>query len=148
MTLAPPVTIELRRLPFWSPGLAFFLMVLGLVALDMIAVALEALKHGATDSAIVHAVVALTLFGAVTAVVLGRRLFVRTRPLPPIVFHPEHVTLPRGMESLGSRDVAYRDILSVGARGEPPMALLVETRRDVFHFPLAAFSSAESFERL
>ncbi len=146
---AAGLTIPLVRPPFWSRGLVFLLLALGLVAFNMMAVLLDALQTDGSAPVLRSAAVALAGCAVLALGVIGRRLWVRARPLPPVVFHASHVSLPVSLESNRSREVAYRDIMSVGARGQAPgLALVIETRRDLYIFPLLAFASPDRFETL
>ena len=147
---AGPLRLAMRRLPLWTSGLTFMATVTAAFVVHALAQLLPRLWQGAVSPASALESVALAaLFTALIALALGKRLLVRTRPLPAIVFHETHVMLPPGSEALLPRAVAYADILSVNEGGLPPQRhFFIESRRHVFHLPQAVFVDANGPERL
>lgn len=142
-----PMTFELRRLPFWSPFLGLFVGITGVFAVYCAGLVLQGVRVGAATEFIEQSFVGFLVCALLLAGVLGYRTLVRSRPMPPIAFYDDHVELP-SFEALGVTRVAYRDILSTGVRGRAPTSdLLVETRRNVYVFPLAAFRDQSDLER-
>jgi rhomboid protease GluP len=147
-----PVTLRLamRRLPLWSSGLTFMATVTAAFAVHALAQLLPRLWQGAPlQASIIESMALAALFTAIIGLSLGKRLLVRTRPLPAIVFYETHVMLPPGSEALRPRAVPYADILSVNEGGlSPQRHFFIESRRHVFHLPQAAFVDANGPERL
>ncbi len=144
----PPMTFELRRTPFWTPGFIFFLGVIGIFSIDLITVMLHAIAQNGPPELVLQLLLGIGLLVATGCGLVIQRGIVRWRPIAPMVFHDAQVDLPTSMQSLGVRSIPYREILSVGARGVPPrIDLLIETRRRIFVFPLVAFVDPADLER-
>ena len=115
--LGASLVVELVRPAFWTSGLVFFLGVSGMILANLIATITELATSGATLEAM-GAPLSLVLVGVLlVGIVLGRRILAYTRPLPPIRFFNDHLTLPPNTEALRERRIDYGDILTIAVRG-------------------------------
>lgn len=141
---ASPLVVDLVRPPFWTSGLIFFLGVTGMVSANLVATVAELFAAAAPTEAMGPPLTLLAAAVILVGVVFGRRLVVFLRPLPPIRFADDHVSLPVSTESLRARRVPYGDILTIAVRGELTRGLLVlETKRHLIVYAFGAFKDAD-----
>jgi rhomboid protease GluP len=142
--LAPELAVELVRPQFWTSGLIFFLGVSGMVMANLIASIAALVASGAPIEAMGAPATLVVVGFAVVGVVVGRRIVAHLRPLPPISFFADHLTLPPDTTALKARRIDYSDILTIAVRGDAPRGLLVlESRRYLVVYAFAAFKQPD-----
>jgi len=145
----PVSRLDLRRPPFWSTGLVVLVTVLGVVGFTVMTAVVGALQAGEPPADLVGP--ALILLGCLAGVGagVGYRFWVRSHPMPGVVFHPEAIELPGHLEATKPTRVPYNKIISVGIAGRPGATLLlIETQRSVFLFPFELFVDEEGAKSL
>ena len=101
------LVVELVRPQFWTSGLVFFFGVSGMILANLVAAVIELVVSGAPAEAL-GAPVSLTIVGMIlVGVVAGRRILAHIRPLPPLSFFADHLTLPTDTGALKARRVDY-----------------------------------------
>jgi membrane associated rhomboid family serine protease len=94
-------------------------------------------------------VVALVTLMGILALILGFKFYVRRKPLAPITFFADHITLPVDAESNRIHAVPYEQIVSLTLRGPPPsMQLSIETKKHVYPFALDIFAEPGGIEQV
>ena len=144
------VRVRLQRAPLWSGGLTLLLLVTcGFAASAAMSIVPALWRGEAVDSGANFSVALVIIcLGFITAS-LGKRWFVRRRPMAPVTFYDHAMQIPEGPESLRSKRVPYEEILSVNEGGRPPnRVLFIESRRQVFMLPQSIFCDADGAERL
>lgn len=141
--LEPAATVELRRPPFWSFGM----LAVATAGAVLVAHLLSALYQGLAGDGPPEAKASGAELGLLfvlwllfAAVMVGRRVLGRKRPLPPIRFRPYDIELPGNVNSSRTYVVPYTDIISLHLGGYPPQVrVLLESRQRLFVFQQPSF---------
>ncbi|MCK5687686.1 rhomboid family intramembrane serine protease, partial [Myxococcota bacterium] len=137
----PPLEIEVRR-PALMSRIVVFLVVFAAAfgATSLFELASRAMR-GLPFERLIEPLATAVFWFVIGGVTLSWRLYVRSRPLNPIKFNPDHVMMPRAADALGYLKVAYDDILALRLveRGNGVLIALIETRSHVFLFPRDVF---------
>jgi membrane associated rhomboid family serine protease len=144
------VTVPLKRPPLWSTGLTLLATLTAVFCLSTTVDVAPRLWRG--EDLGQEGLMSLGLAGfwiTLVLTVLGKRLFVRMRPLPPIAFHDAYLILPRSPEARRTREVPYGEIMAVNEGGRAPKRhFFIESKRHVFHLPQEIFQDADGPDRL
>ncbi|MEZ4271849.1 MAG: hypothetical protein R3C68_10600 [Myxococcota bacterium] len=133
--------LYLLRPPFWSVGMIALASIASVYLIQVLVSFVPTLFDDTTlDKRALSSLPGLVFWLTVTAIAVGRRVYIRSKPLPPISFHADHIELPPNVQSSASRAVAYSEILSIHLGGQGSLsAHFKESKNRLFHFHQASF---------
>lgn len=148
-----PVFIPLKRPPFFTAGLVTLLMAAAFLSAgaisELVALIWADTVRPAGPTELWPAVFRLVFWLGLAGLVLGRRYWVFSKPLSPIIFYDDHIELPRAADAHGSRSLSYSDILAVALRGSlAELQFIIESPRCLFHYSQEAFVDKDGPERV
>ena len=146
----PDLTVPLRRLPLWSSTLSLLAQFAVLIAVScLVEVAPRLWRQQGVQSEVLFSLSLLLVCTAAMLACLGKRLWVRRRPLMPLRLTTTGLVLPRHAESARQAQVPYAEVVSVleGGVGRR-RALVVEGAREVFVLPVGLFVDPPDMDRL
>ena len=143
------LSLRIKRPPLLSGNALVGLVVVVVFGGSQLAEVLPRVGRGESLAQILEP---LALMGAVCLLValsLARRFYVRRQPDNAIEFFDGFVALPPHPEATASRQIPYRDILSVAVRGggSAHRLLLIEARERIFVYPGGAFVDGDAVDR-
>ena len=143
-------SLELLRPPFWSVGLLALISIAAVFVVDLIVSMIKnpgVLEGG--ESASPSPLIALILWLVLVGTTVGARLYIRSKPLPPIVFHGDYVEIPPNLRASRSRRVPYTEFLSIYLGGASPhMRLFLESSAHLYQFAQESFVDPEGPQRM